>query len=200
MTDITNWVTSAETRYLKDLTFQEARKSLQALSTIYVQRRDKLASGAALETKGKRAAFAFFYGPLHFLLVRHVVEALSAAEGTCAEIVDAGCGTGVAGAAWGSAFRKAPAIVGVDVDAWAVKEALWTYGFFNLAGSTQKASVDAVKWPDGGGLVAAYTVNELSDKARGRFIDQALRAKRCRTLVIEPIAKSPVPWWQEWSA
>src|SRR5688572_32288957 len=36
------------------------------------------AKGRALDTAGKRAAFALFYAPLHFLTVRHVVSALGA--------------------------------------------------------------------------------------------------------------------------
>lgn len=199
MTDIADWVTAAEARYLKDLMFQEARKSLQALSTIYVQRRDKLAQGAALDSRGKRAAFAFFYGPLHFLLVRHIVEALGASTGRCAKLVDVGCGTGVAGAAWGSAFENKPAVTGLDVDSWAVGEAPWTYRYWGLAGDARKASAEAVSFPDNGALVAAYTVNELSDAARTQLLSTALKTKSCRTLILEPIAKSPVPWWAEWA-
>lgn len=193
------WVEAAEARYLADLTFQEARKALQALSTIYVQRRDKLARGAALDSKGKRAAFAFFYGPLHFILVRHVVDAVGASAGACSTLVDVGCGTGAAGAAWGSAFLQPPRMVGVDVDAWAVKEAPWTYGQFGMQSETRKASAETVGWPAGGGLIAAYTVNELEPSARARFLDKALAARDCRTLIIEPIAKTPVPWWAEWA-
>ena len=46
---VERFVEAAEQRYLKDLTWQEARRALQALSTIYTQKRDKLAEGAALD-------------------------------------------------------------------------------------------------------------------------------------------------------
>ena len=49
---------------------------------------------------GKRAAFALFYAPLHFMAVTAVVQALGADAPPPASIVDLGCGTGVAGAAW----------------------------------------------------------------------------------------------------
>lgn len=197
MTDIADWIDAAEKRYLADLTFQEARKALQALSLIYTQKRDKL--GAALDSKGKRAAFAYFYGPLHFMLVREVVAELGAAEGKCTTLVDVGCGTGAAGIAWGAAFADKPTMLGVDVDAWAVKEAPWTYGYFGLRSETRRQSAEAVTWPEDGAVLAAYTMNELSDDARNRFLEKALAARRSQTLILEPIAKSPVPWWSDWS-
>jgi hypothetical protein len=47
-----------EARHLADLEFREVSKALRALSSTYVERRDRLAAGAALGTAGKRAAFA----------------------------------------------------------------------------------------------------------------------------------------------
>ena len=52
------WFAALEARHLGRLTFQEVRRALQALSSLYVERRGRLASGAALESEGKRAAFA----------------------------------------------------------------------------------------------------------------------------------------------
>ena len=49
---------------------------------------------------GKRAAFALFYSPLHFVLTGHVVRELDAARPAPRKILDLGCGTGAAGAAW----------------------------------------------------------------------------------------------------
>ena len=69
------WLAALEARHLRDLTFAEVRRALQALSATYVQQRGRLPGGAALEGAGKRAAFALFYGPLHFLAVREVVRA-----------------------------------------------------------------------------------------------------------------------------
>ena len=52
------WMSSLEARHLADLTFQEVSRSLRALSSTYVERRQKLAGGAALSGAGKRAALS----------------------------------------------------------------------------------------------------------------------------------------------
>ena len=87
-----------EARHLSELTFKEVRHALQALSSLYVERRERMADGAALDGAGKRAAFALYYGPMHFLLVREIVRALALRAPR--RILDLGCGTGTAGAAW----------------------------------------------------------------------------------------------------
>ncbi len=78
---IARWLGALEARHLADLTFAEVSRALRALSSCYVERRSKLGSGAALDGAGKRAAFAMFYGPLHFLLVRHVVSSIGPLRG-----------------------------------------------------------------------------------------------------------------------
>src|SRR5215210_6798605 len=75
------WIAALEARHLADLTFPEVSRALRALSSAYVERRQRLAEGAALAGAGKRAAFALFYGPLHYLLIREIVQALSGATG-----------------------------------------------------------------------------------------------------------------------
>ena len=50
-----------ESRHRAELTFAEVRRALQALSSLYVERRDGIALGKALEGRGKRAAFALYY-------------------------------------------------------------------------------------------------------------------------------------------
>jgi hypothetical protein len=51
------------------LTRPELGRALRALSSCYIERRGKLGDGHALEGRGKRAAFALYYAPLHFLIV-----------------------------------------------------------------------------------------------------------------------------------
>ncbi|HMC56134.1 MAG TPA: hypothetical protein VKH19_13220, partial [Gemmatimonadaceae bacterium] len=63
------WIAALEARHLAALTFSQVSRALRALSSTYVERRQKLAGGAALSGAGKRAAFALFYGPLHHMLV-----------------------------------------------------------------------------------------------------------------------------------
>src|SRR5262245_58735584 len=94
------WVAGLETRHLAELRFPEVARALRALSSTYVERRSRLAQGAALDGAGKRAAFALFYGPLHYLIVRHIAESLPGLAGARAVsgkrsrmIIDLGCGT-----------------------------------------------------------------------------------------------------------
>ena len=70
------WLEALERRHLADLTLSEVARALRALSSCYVERRDKLAEGGALSSKGKRAAFALFYGPQHLLITREILKAL----------------------------------------------------------------------------------------------------------------------------
>src|SRR5215470_7873363 len=112
-----NWQDALERRHLSSLTFQEVRRSVQALSAIYVEQRDRLDSGAVLNGAGKRAAFAMFYAPLHFLLVREIVRSLEAGKKTPGTILDLGCGTGATGAAWALESSVPPRIIGVDSNA-----------------------------------------------------------------------------------
>src|SRR5687768_16484382 len=93
------WMTALDERHLANLTLPEVGRALRALSSCYVERRSRLAEGAALEGAGKRAAFALFYAPIHFLIARHIVRQLGLGPGT-RQILDLGCGTGAAGAAW----------------------------------------------------------------------------------------------------
>src|SRR5215207_9804850 len=92
---LARWLATLEARHLADLRFAEVTRALRALSSAYVQRRQKLAAGAALDSKGKRAAFALFYGPLHLLTVSNIVRSLGAGTSAPSEILDLGCGTGV---------------------------------------------------------------------------------------------------------
>src|SRR6185436_1162285 len=108
------WHEALEKRHLAALTFQEVRRAVQALSAIYVEQRDRIDSGAALNGAGKRAAFAMFYAPLHFLLVREVVRALDAGGDAPDTIMDLGCGTGIAGVAWALECDPTPKVIGID--------------------------------------------------------------------------------------
>lgn len=123
MNGLTQWMAALEARQLADLTFQEVSRSLRALSSTYVERRDRLSEGAALTGNGKRAAFALFYGPLHYLLVGEVVRALGSPFTDVQSLLDLGCGTGASGAGWVSACVRPPAFVGLDRHPWAIEEA-----------------------------------------------------------------------------
>jgi hypothetical protein len=134
-------VSTLEVRHLADLTPAEVARALRALSSAYVERRDRISHGAALNGAGKRAAFALFYGPLHFLTTRHIVRALDLATPAPALIMDLGCGTGVAGAAWAMEAGSRPRVTGIDRHPWAVDEARWTYRVLGLDGDAHRGDV-----------------------------------------------------------
>ena len=177
-------------------------RALRALSSTYVERRQKLTEGAALSGAGKRAAFALFYGPLHYLLVREIVTALPGATAQAATLVDLGCGTGVSSAAWAPACAApVPRVIGIDRHPWALGEAAWTYRAFELDARTRQGDAATAILPKEPALiVAAFTMNELADAARDRLLERLVaRAKPGdRVLVVEPVAGFVARWWGRW--
>jgi hypothetical protein len=206
MTITDRWLTALEERHLADLTPSEVTRALRALSSCYVERREKLAAGGALDGAGKRAAFALFYGPQHFLITQQIVARLLPAEGTGAShftsVVDLGCGTGSAGAA-AALTAGARAIEGFDVNPWAVREANWTYQVLGLRGRAAVANLSKVKVKGSPGtlVLAAYAVNELGDELRARVLDRFTEAARkgSTILVVEPIGRTVNRWWDPWA-
>jgi len=197
----TRWIAALEARHLADLTFPEVSRALRALSSTYVQRRNTLAEGAALAGAGKRAAFALFYGPLHYLLVAHMARGLPGATHSIGTLVDLGCGTGASGAAWASACAAPPPLIGIDRHPWALNEAGHTHRAFGLNAQTRQSDVATVRLPKGpASILAAFTINELADPSRDAVLRQLLdRAKHGdRVLIVEPIARSVARWWDAW--
>jgi SAM-dependent methyltransferase len=195
------WLATLEAKHLGDLTFREVSRSLRALSATYVERRHRLREGAALSGRGKRAAFALFYGPLHHLLVAHIVRALPAAADSVPMLVDLGCGTGAAGAAWAVAVTPPPRVVGVDIHPWARREAAETYRAFGLAATTEQRDIATVTFPKGrAAILAAFALNELPDTAREplltRLAERSVRGDR--VLIVEPLAGGAARWWNRW--
>ena len=195
------WLGALEARHLADLRPAEVSRALRALSSAYVERRDRLARGAALDGAGKRAAFAMFYGPLHFLVVRAIVRALGAASAPVDLVADLGCGTGVAGAAWALACAPHARVHGIERHPWAADEARWTCATLGLDADIRCGDLARVRVPArASAIVAAYTANELQDDARAALLREvvAAHARGARVLIVEPIAKSAVPWWPRW--
>ncbi len=191
-----------EARHRAELTFQEIRRALQALSSLYVERRERMSGGATLDGAGKRAAFALYYGPLHFLLVREIVRALGPALGTPRRLLDIGCGTGAAGAAWALAGPSPCVVDGIDASGWAISEARWTLRQLGLRGEVARGDAAAAPLPESrAGVIAAFTVNELADAARARLLRRLLEAGAAGSpiLIVEPISRRVTPWWPEWA-
>ena len=201
MTDpLPAWLAALEARHRADLTFPEIRRALQALSSLYVERRHRLA-GDAFRGRGKRAAFCLYYGAIHYLLIRRIVAALGAGQPAPDWILDLGCGTGVAGAAWAGEANGSPRLEGVDGQAWAVEEARWTWKTLGLRGRVSQGDLRRAGFPGGrGALVLAFTLNELEtsdrERLRGRILENA---GRLRVLVVEPLSRRVSPWWDDWA-
>lgn len=196
------WIADLERRHLAELSFPEVRKGLQALSSLYVERRGRLGSGAVFDGAGKRAAFALFFGPLHFLVVREIVSALEAPDPPLRRIVDLGCGTGAAGAAWALSAGGAPEVSGIERSGWAAAEARATYAALGLRGRAATGDLLGERLPGAhGGILLGWVVNEMEDAAREALLPRLLAAagRGARVLVVEPIASRPVPWWPAWA-
>ena len=198
---LTRWIASLEARHLANLRFAEVTRALRALSSAYVERRHKVASGSTLDSAGKRAAFALYYGPLHFLGTQQVLRMLSAEP--AANVLDLGCGTGTVGAAWALASSTPPAVTGIDRHAWAVDEAKCTYRELGVSGHARLGDVARLPVLRGDTAVSAgYLMNELPELARRRLEDQLVAHARqgARVLILEPIARAITPWWDETAA
>jgi SAM-dependent methyltransferase len=190
------WLRALENRHLSNLRVQEVTRALRALSASYVQKRGE-ALGRSLDSAGKRAAFALFYAPLHLLTTHRVVRAL-AADPPPQSILDIGCGTGVAGAAWALAAGGQPPVTGIDRHPWAAEEANWTYRQLRVTGRARPG--DIARLPPvttGTAIVAAYVLNELPVLTRRRVEDCLVEAagRGAQILIIEPISRSVAPWW-----
>jgi len=195
-----SWFEALERRHLADLTFVEVRRSIQTLSSIYIERRDRLGTGAALRGAGKRAAFALFFAPLHFLLVREIVRALHAFIPYGTEILDLGCGTGPAGAAWALETDGSTSVLGVEVNSWALEECRWNYRHLGIRGATRKTDLRTFHLSASSAVVAAFTINELQPDDRARFRNECLNVHRSGfpVLVVEPSARRLTGWWSDW--
>jgi hypothetical protein len=205
------WLTALLERHQSRFTRPELLKAIRALSARYVEQRHALDRRSPLDSAGKRAAFAAFYAPLHFITVDLVVRRLRLdTENPPHTIVDLGCGTGVAGAAWALAANRAR-IEGVDRDAWAIGEARWNWARLGVDGRARRADlVDDLASRTrrqarrhtlaSTGIVCGWSVNELDAPSRSRLLPllAAAATRGARVLVVEPIAGAATPWWPEW--
>lgn len=202
-TDLRDWVAALERRYLADLRLPEVAKALRALSSIYVERRDRGPRRhvhGALDTAGRRAAFGLYYAPLHFAAVAATIHSIGAHEPAPSSILDLGCGTGAAGLAWALSGDSRPAVLALDRHPWAVEEARWNLRYFKIPGRAVRGEVERfASWKPGTSAVAAYTLNELADADRRRVEARLVGLTRQggHILIIEPLARGVAPWWPD---
>lgn len=201
MTDFVEWFEALERRHLEQLNFSEVRRAVQALSSLYVERRGRIDTLSPFTGAGKRAAFAMYFAPLHFLLVREIVRVLDAQLPKGIAILDFGCGTGVAGAAWAMQSDPRPKVTGIDRNSWALQECKWTYQQLRIPGITKSVDLSAVRIPAATAVVAAFTMNELHAPLRDGFRAEFMRTARsgAPVLIVEPIARRVASWWDAWA-
>jgi SAM-dependent methyltransferase len=203
------WIAALEAKHLAELTFPEVSRALRALSSTYVERRQKLSDGAALSGAGKRAAFALFYGPLHHLLLSHIVDQLPDATANVHTIVDLGCGTGASGSAWAAACRaragetrrESARVVGIDRHPWTLGEAAATYKAFGISATVRQGDIATALLPKGPvSILSAFTMNELGDSERDALLTKlvARAGHGDRVLIVEPLAGFVARWWNRW--
>jgi hypothetical protein len=214
------WVDALQTRHRGNLTSAEFLKAVRALSARYVERRAELPARSPIDSAGKRAAFAAFYAPLHFVIAREIARALKPEPSNPEPpnpapphpaprtIFDLGCGTGAASAALALEQDPPSDIIGIDANSWALTEASWNWRQLGLKGRTERG--DMVKAIEqhlrrrrelaGATIVAAWSVNELAAPARERLLPVLLDCASlgAGVLVIEPLAGAATPWWSEW--
>jgi len=205
-----HWLSALDTRHRANLTRQEFTRAVRALSARYVQRRGQLPERSPLDSAGKRAAFALFYAPLHFL----TAQALLTRAGVridLAQLTDLGCGTGVCGAAWAGLHDVPPGLTGIDSHPWALDEARWNWRTLGLRGHAVRGNLVTaaralLRKTDTAlgttGIMAGWSINELSKTDRADLlttIDQ-LMDRGATVAILEPLAREVTPWWDEWAA
>lgn len=195
------WLAALHARHVAPYRPKEFTHALQALSVRYVERRQELGSRSPLDSAGKRAAFAAFYAPLHFLTIGQVLDQV-AGTAQPERIADLGCGTGVCGAAW--AIRRDAVVAGVDDNQWAVDEARWNLKTLGIDGRVTRGDLLAVAH---GGLAAdaivlGWSVNELDAASRNALLTRlvSFAQERGAVLIVEPLSRAVAPWWSEWAA
>jgi len=200
------WQERALARFLPPLTFPELRRGVQALSSLYVERRGGGDLAArSLEGAAKRAAFACFYAPLHFLTLLHGLRGES--FGAPRRIVDLGCGTGAAGAALACALAEsgaaAPRVLAIDRSGFALGETRHTHAAFGLRGGVRRGVLPGALPPlrSGDLAIVAWCANELGEEARDGLLAALLRgaARGAGVVVAEPLATAAAPWWRDWT-
>ena len=204
------WVDAVVERHSTAFARHEFLKAVRALSARYVEQRAALPDRSPLDSAGKRAAFAGYYAPLHLLTAFAALRELVPAGAGPRTIIDLGCGTGVAGAAWALANSGTPRVQGIDLNAWTLTEARWNWSSLHVDGRTRRGDLnvalgDLLRQPrtlPDTGIVCGWSLNELPrtvrEDALARLLDAAARG--ARVFAIEPIARGAVPWWPEWEA
>lgn len=197
------WTRALHEQWASDLRFAELRKGAQALSNVYVHRRERgRLARRAVDGRGKRAAFACYYGVVHALLVAELVGPGGplGLPGPV-DVVDLGCGSGAVGvglAAGGVPIRR---VEGVDLVQDNLVLARWSYRWWGLRARVRRGRLPGVL-PGGrsGELLAlGWCVNELPAEDRAQLWRGLAAAveRGAGLLLLAPLSRRAVPWWSE---
>ena len=206
--DVNIWMQALYDRHVRPIGQPAFLKAVRALSVRYVERRRQLHDRSPIDSAGKRAAFAGFFAPLHFVTTAAIVADLEFGKLSIDTIVDLGCGTGAAGGAWAMAFSTQPVLIGVDMNPWSVDETNWTWRALGLRGHARRGDLvkTCARLRERGhrstGIMLAWAVNELDPARRDVLLPLLVELGRGGTaiLIIEPAARSVTPWWDRWAA
>ena len=197
------WVEDAIARHTAELAFREIRRGAQALSWLYVERRGEVDLAArTIDGRGKRAALASYYAPLHFLTAHHALAAIGATRlAGAARLFDVGAGTGASGAAVARALGVTDATA-IDRSGFALAEARRTYAAFGLLVRSVRGRVpERLPRAERGDVwVLGWSANEMAEPERAALLERIARAIGfgARIVLLEPLAGAAVPWWREW--
>ena len=197
------WIEAAVARHTADLEFREVRKGAQALSWLYVERRGEVDLAArTIDGRGKRAALATYYAPLHFLTAHHALATLGVERlGAVRRLFDLGAGTGASGAATARALGIAD-VTAIDRSGFALTEARRTYAAFGLLARTLRGRIPDVlpRAQEGDVWVLGWSANEMAEAEREALLERIGRAIGfgARLVLFEPLAGASVPWWRTW--
>ena len=195
--DVADWTAAAHDKWARDLTFQELRKSVSAVSDWYVHKRgtDRLGDRAT-DGRGKRASFIVYFGTLHLLLVQAWLAERPSVRAKA--VVDLGCGPGVVGAAvarWCGASR----VWASDRLGGHLEVAAWTGRALGVKLQTRKvalpSAVPSIREPSL--LTLGWVLNELDDDTRAQTVVALRRAmaEGAGLLIFAPLSTRATPWW-----
>ena len=200
------WLAELVERHGRELEFREIRKGVQALSSLYVERRAEVGplGARALEGRGKRAALATYYAPLHFVAVCHALSQIGVERfGPISEVHDLGCGTGAAGAAAALALGGSARVAGIDRSGFLLAEARRTWAAFRLPARVRRGALPGCLPRAAAGQlwVLGWVVNEMDEPAQAGLLAALSSAIEAgvRLLLLEPLAGLATPWWPAWA-
>ena len=153
-----------------------------------------------IRDRGKLAAFASYYAPIHFLTTLQACEHFGIGMLTAEHpVMDLGCGTGAVGAAVARTLPGGASVVGVDASRAVAEAFRRTARQLNVRSRLRVGRLPKAmpRVPAGGIIVAGWSLNELDEQERSGVLErlQPHLQKGAGLLVLEPLSRRVSPWW-----